>query len=413
VVALWLHWCLSMARADVILGVPSSSALQYNGGGVNYVIQKNGAASTFYKFFVDGAADVVYTKSTDGGFTWSNPVNVLTGTTVALSVWYNRWSGIADDLVQIAYIDGADGDVKHRTLDLATDTLGTQTVIFAGSSTAGGGALTVWRSRGTDTIRCVYNIDNGTEDGTASSTDGGATWTDTIADATEGATQDQFFGLPGWNNDANDEMLIFVDASTNGLSVKRYDDSGNTWGETAIIADGSFTDLTAATAFPNVSCFVDVTNSRNVVFAWTAADLANADLRGFVVVDASVTETAANVVLNSTDDQGLVAAGMDTGTGTWYVFFTGKADGSETFSTATKVYYKTSTDDGATWSAETLLSNATRSTQYLTTTPRFVTDFITVWHADQVNDVLLASVTIPTAGGGGVAGSIFGGEVVR
>lgn len=399
-----------MARADVNLyplNIPT-----FTGGGVHYVIQKNAAASTYYIFFVDTAADLVYSKSTDGGFTWSTPILIFTGTIIALSCWYDRWSGISADVIHIAYTESGGSDILYRPLDISSDTLGTQTTVFAGTSTAGGGALTIWRSRGTNTIRVAGSIDAGAEDGAWSSTDAGATWGDTIADPSEGATQDQYLGLPGWNADTSDEMLIFWDASTNGLSVKRYDDSGNSWAESAIIADGTALDTLAATVFPNMAAFVDLANSRNIVVAWTAVDAANADLRCFIITDTTITETAANVVLNSTDDQGLCAIALDTGAATWYVFYGGKSDGSETFSSSINIYYKTSTDDGATWSSETLLTTQTRGLLWLATTPRFTTNFITAWFNDLAADIITVSVNIPS-GAGGVATPMFGGGVIQ
>lgn len=385
-----------MARADVIFA--NIHASTYTGGGVNYVVQKNGTADTFYMFFIDSLVDVSYSKSTDGGFTWSTPVTVYTGTVQALSIWYDRWSGISADVVHLAYTENVNHDILYRPLDISSDSLGTETTVFNGASAAGNGALTITVGRNGD-IRVAGSIDAGAEDGAWSSTDAGATWTDTIADPSEGATQDQYFLLPGWNADTADVMLIFVDASANGLSVKRYDDSANSWAESPIIADGSFVDLTPSNAFPHVACFVDLANSRNIVVAWSAVDAANQDLRAFIVDDTSVTEVATNVVLNGTDDQGMVAAGIDTVTNTWYVFYGGKSDGSETFSSSLKIYYKTSTDAGATWSSEQTLTAQTRATQWLVCTPRFSTDYLVGFFNDLNQDQGLVSVLIPSGGG--------------
>lgn len=400
-----------MARIDLTV-TPLIQLLQFNGGGTNHPIEANNGH--LYEVYIDGASDVSFRKSTDDGLNWSAPTVIRTGSAIAVACWYGRNSGVADDLIHVAYIDS--NTVFYRSIDTASsDALGTETTIFAGASSAGGGALTIWRSRGTNTLRCVYNIDNGTEDGTASSTDLGATWGDTIADATEGATQDQFYGFPGHNADANDEMLLFVDASANGWTLKRYDDSANTWSEVNIIADGGFVDTTAATSFPHVAGFVDVANSRNVVAGWSAVDAANADLRAFILTDGAVTETAANAVLNSTDDQGLCAFGLNTATGTWYIFYAGKSDGSETWNTSVNLYYKTSTDDGATWSAETLLTNRLHNIAWLATMPRFTQDFAAFFIEDIANathDALRASVLLPSSGGG-LAVPMFAGGVIQ
>lgn len=398
-----------MARADVIVsGVGAQGGLQRTGAGVDYIVQKNGSPATFYYFYTDSASDFMYRKSTDGGFTWSNPVTIFAGTMVAQSVWYRRMSNLASDIVDMAYIESGGADVLYRSLDLSSDTLGTQTTAFNGTSTASGGALSICTDRGGH-IRIVFNIDNGTEDGCVSSTDDGATWGDTIADPTEGANADQFYLLPGWNADTHDMMLIFVDSSANGLSVKRYDDSGDAWTEATIIADASFVDQTAGTAFPHVACAVDIANSRNVVIAWNAVDAANQDLKAFTIDDTTVT-TLTDVVTNATDDCGLAGLAIDTGTNTWYAFYGGKSDGSETYNTAISLNYKTSTDSGANWSAETALSNLTRTTDWLICTPRFSTNYLVGFNSDLPTDEVLVSVNVPSAG---VAESLFGGGLLR
>lgn len=381
-----------MPRAEVFCTQTNSSG-QFSGGGVNYVVQANNGAH--YMVSVDAQADVVFSKSTDGGFSWSNPTNVFTGTTRALAVWYGRWSGLANDKIYCAYTEDTGSDILFRTIDTgSSDALGTQTTVFGGASTASGGALSICLDRAGN-VRVAGSIDAGAEDGAWSSTDDGATWGDTIADPSEGATQDQYFCLPGWNADTSDFMLIFVDASANGLSVKRYDDSGNSWAETAIIADGSFADATAGGSFPHVACAVDIANSRNIIAAWSAVDAANADLRVFIIDDTTITEATTNVVLNSTDDQGLCAFALGVNTGYWYVIYGGKSDGSETFATAINIYYKVSSDGGATWGAETLLSAAARATPWLVCTPRFTTNFVAVYYNDYTNDNLIASVAFP------------------
>ncbi len=392
-----------MARADVIAApLVAGMTINYAGGGTNYIVQKNGTTDTFYIFFIDSLLDLSYIKSTDGGLSWSALTTIRTGTLIAAAVWYDRWSGRSSDKVRLAYIDA--NDIFYRDLDIATDTLGTEATVFDGTSSAGGGALSIVTGRD-GAIRVAGSIDAGAEDGAWSSADDGATWADAIADPSEGATTDQYFLLPGWNADTADVMLIFVDASANGLSVKRYDDSGDSWAETTVIADGSFVDVTPGNNFPHVACAVDLANSRNIVACWSAVDAANADLRLFFITDGAVTESTANVVLNSTDDQGLCAVALDTATGTIYVFYGGKSDGSETFSTAIKIYYKTTTDDGANWSSETALSNLARSTQFLYATPRFATAFLAMFNNDVATaDTLLASVLIPSAAASGGQG---------
>ena len=152
-------------------------------------------------------------------------------------------------------------------------------------------------------------------------------------------------------------MIIFWDASANEISVKRYDDSADTWTETSISL--SMADLTSGNGWSNFSAAVDAANSRNILIAWSNADAVNADLRCWIIDDTTITEVT-NVVLNSADDQGFCGISINSDNGAWYAFYNGKSDGSETFLSSTNIYYKISTDNGATWGDETGLTTAVR-----------------------------------------------------
>lgn len=385
-----------MARADIQLPV-GSNAVNFTGMGTIYGIET--AGGVFYLVWFDTAQDPVFSKSTDGGFTWTTPVALAAIAGIAPATWYDRWSGIAAGLIHAAYTDTTADDIFYRSIDVEnSDTLGTQTTVFAGTDTAGGGALSITRARGGD-LYVAGSIDAGAEDGAWASTDVGGTW-GAIADPSEGATQDQYLLLPGWNADTNDVMLIFWDASADELSVKRYDKSGNSWAETSIAGTMLDAPSSATVGFPHVSAAVDITNSQNIIVAWSAVDGANADLRCWKINDTTITEVTP-VVSNGTDDQGLCAVGIDTVTQDWYVFYSGKSDGSETYKTAVNLYYKVSTDDGATWGAETVLTTGVFNIGWLATIPRFTTEFLTFFQVDTATDEIRCSVLLPTAGAGG------------
>jgi len=348
------------------VGFGEGSTANYNGAGRSYLVRVlNG---NLYLVFIDAFSDVVFTKSTNNGLTWSNVTVISVGSTNALAVWYDRWSGIAGGLIHCAYTDNGVDDILYRSINTeSSDALGSQTTVFAGSTAVAGGALSITRGRNGD-LRVAGSIDAGTEDGAWSSTDAGATWADTIADPSEAATEDQYLLLPGWNADTADIMLIFWDASVDELSVKRYDDSGNTWAETSIAT--GMVNLIASLAFPNVAAAVDLANSRNVVVAWTNVDTLNADLRCWIIDDTTITEVT-NVVANSTDDQGLCGISIDTASGYWYVFYLGASGGSEIWQTSLNVYYKVSQDSGTTWGPEIKLTSFSGQRLLLLSCPRF------------------------------------------
>lgn len=350
------------SRADIIVG-PFDGALAFEAGATNYVVQTSSGA--LYLFYIDNAIDVYYRKSTDSGITWGLPVQVFGGSATQLAVWYDRWSGINADLIHIAYTESVTDDVLYKNLDASSDTLGSQTTIFAGASTAGStNALSITRARGGNLV-CVFDIDGGTEDGAAKSTDVGATWGAAIADPTEGAA-DMWILAPGWNADAQDVMLYFWDISADEISVKRYDDSGNTWTETSISA--GMVESAQSNGFPHFAVAIDLTNSLNVLIAWNGVDTANQDLKCWTVTDAAITAKT-DVVTNATDDCGLAAIAINSFTGAWIAFYAGKADGSETWSTLLNIYYRVSTDSGTTWGSETKLTNTLQRRRVVFTSP--------------------------------------------
>jgi hypothetical protein len=308
-------------------------------------------------------------------------------------VWYDRWSSIDADIIHVSYFDASTNNVIYRNIDAGnSDTLSTATTIFDGASLAAGSYMSLTRTRGGNII-CGGCIDAGTELFCYKSTDVGANWT-SIAAVAE-ANVDQLILLPGWGIDNQDAMCFFWDQSANQISRKLYDDSADSWNESSIASSMVMT--TAATGFPHFSAAVDITNSQNLLAAWSAVDSANADLRFWKVTEGAITEVT-NVVLNSTDDQAYCSVGIDINTNYWYVFYAGKSDGSETFGTAQNVYCKVSQDGGTTWGPETKLTNAQFNIKMVITSPRFINQFVVYLWCSTNNEIRInAPVLNPRA----------------
>jgi hypothetical protein len=405
-----------MAKVNSLIA--SVITAQYIGAGTVMPIKTVGGV--YYQVYAEaGTSDLVFRKSTDGGKTWSAATVIQTNNVTNLAVWYDRWSGISAGLIHIAFVDSLTDDTQYVTIDTEnSDSLSTITVIFAGASTANGGALSITRARGGN-VYCKTCIDAGVEGGFArllnANVPNGAWAARTNSEAL--ATTDQWALLPDYQADNQDIQCIFVDASADELSVQRYDDSADTWAETTISGAGGMVDVAATTNYPHFAAFPDLTNSKNVVFWWTAVDLLNADLKCSEVT-ASAVNALTDVVTNSTDDQGFVAAGLNTDNADWHVYYGGKSDGSDTFATAISLNYKISTDDGSTWGSETdlVFSGSAASADILGGTlvsihacPRFDTRQIVVF---MTGTMLLACIDEPAAAAG-VASSMFGGGVVQ
>jgi len=350
-------------------------SFQYYTAGTKYtIVTPTGVMYSVYS----GATYPAFKKSTDGGLSWSEfTLITATNNVRQWSVWYDRWSGIGAGLIHIAYTDNL-AVVRYRTIDTeAADALSTEVVVFTGvSQVSAGSSMSIVRARGGN-VYCRICVDNGVEGGffrlLNADVPAGAWAARTNNEAL--AIYDQIILTPGFAADAQDIIGFFWDSSANGISRQIYDDSADTWAETAIVADGSAFDTTPVTGFPHYAATVDLVNSRIILAAWIgavgAADGANNDLRLWFIDESAITESAANVVLNSGDDQGLVGVGLDLLTTDIYVVYGGKSDGSETWPTALNLYYKVTPDDGATWSAEQQLTLSSANIVWLACPPNF------------------------------------------
>lgn len=389
-----------MARADILIGSGISANFR-SGSQSAYKVK---TVEAVYVFYISGQDIFIHwVKSTDNEITWSDPVqvNTVAGAVQGLSIWFDKWTpGNTGTLIHIAYFESTSDDVFYRALDTNGDTLGSEITIFAGASTGSiaNTCIALTRAIGGN-IYCAFDIDGGTETGFYRSTDDGATFgarDNTLA--VEGA--DYFLLAPGFAADTQDIIMIFWDRSADEISRKIHDDSLNIWGLEASISTG-MVDLISTTASPQFSITVDDPNNKILLAAWTNRDTANADLRFWSIDESSITE-GTNVVLNSTDDQQMCALAYESVSGDLYCFYGGKSDGSETAGTSINIYYKISTDDGATWGAETKLTETARNFDILFTSPIFATSLTVMYQVQTAGiETLLSSATLPAGGAGG------------
>lgn len=366
---------MSIAKKHIINASPST--FEYIGGGTNYLIER--ANGYLYAVYIDmGTGALVCAMSTDRGISWNKPASLVRSVVIhAIAVWYDAWSGItASEYLHIAYTDGTTDDTLYLKVDLNTlasgsNYDGSSIVLLAGTSTTSGGALSITRAQGGNIIVATC-IDAAVEYATYKSTDEGGTW-GTINNVFEAGTTDQVILLPGWNEDTQDIMAIFWDASANEISRKKYDDSAGTWSETSIAT--TMTDTVASSSFPHFAAICDLNGGQNILIAWSTVNSANADLRCWKINDTTITEVT-NVVLNSGGNQGFAALGLKTKSEagyaeTLYAFYAGKSDNSDVYNDGLSVCYKTSTDKGTTWSAEIVMGSENLPIDFFTCCPKF------------------------------------------
>lgn len=307
------------------------------------------SASVGYFFFIDGDNDFKYLKTTNGGSSWGSAVTIYTGTVFAAAIWFDQWTpGDSGTVIHCAYIEDDTDDCRYRALETATDSLGTETVIFAGTSAATGSFcnVSIAKMRGGN-LCAAGTIDNATERFGRKSSNAGTSWSDM-----SGIPHNElgtYCVMPGNLADANDCFVFFHGHIDNTISLKTYDDSANsTLSDTTIVSDiiESGTDTTLQFPF---SMTLRHSDQHCLLVYCTHRDNASGDVRVVDITDSSTFSYLTNIQDN-VDDLYFPSIYIDPA-GVIYVGYIGKRDGSETLDTSTGVYSVKSTDSGSTWSA--------------------------------------------------------------
>lgn len=379
-------YCRSRADATVEGNYSGTAILAGSFHGAHPVRSKS-TVGTWYAFFVSANnQDFFFTKTTNYGVTWATPTLIKAGTVVGFAV-HADWEtpGDTGDKIHVAYMETGGNDVLYNAINTASsDALVGELTVFNGASiSAGAGTcLDITKAKG-GLIHVVFDIDGGTEDGhykadanppTAFATaDGSGAFT-------EGAVSDYYLLFPAPLAATEDIWAVFWDRSANGVTLKTYDDSASSWSEATIIADAGATDLAASTALPQFSGSCRASDGHLILAVWENADTNAAKLRVFDIASAASITEKTNVVTSSTDDQAMCAVGIDSTGSVIYVFYAGSTDGADTAYTSLGIYYKSSSDGGTTWGAETAVSSADRAVTELWCAPNFSAgDYVVMW----------------------------------
>lgn len=366
-----------------------------------------------YWFYLDGDGIFGYSKTTDGGATWSAQVDAdgaAATTTVAFDVWFDQWTpGDTGTLIHMWWFDVTNDVVRWRTMNTSGDVLGTvRTVLTGASAVAGRGAFVSGTKTRSGYLYCAFDLDAGAERGLHRSTDSGTTWSSNLSTTFVEATIDQCLLFPASNTgDNNDCWAVYQDADVDQLTLKLWDSSAGSATESANFCSviENVTDLTGQMGFSGA---VRHSDGHLIVAAVTDRDTATSDHRVFDITDTS-TITEKTAITTDKDDHYHPAVFIDQVTNAIYVAYNGKRDGSEVMGTTTKVYYTKSTDGGATWSAgDTAYMEGAAGVVVQVWAPLMGARFYAGW---RVGTTLLgnkvSSVLMPT-GIAGVAAMVFG-----
>jgi hypothetical protein len=144
--------------------------------------------------------------------------------------------------------------------------------------------------------------------------------------------------------------MVYWDRTAAEISIKKYDDSGNSWGETSISGG-----MTSATSIMQMSAVVRHSDGHIIVAAWTGLDSGTLvdDLKVWDITLATPTITAKTDVITDTNDCAGVALFIDQNNDDLYCAYLGDEDGGETWQDTLTAFYKKSDDGAGTWGAQT------------------------------------------------------------
>ncbi len=309
------------------------------------------SVNTAYIIYIDDSDDVVYQKTTDGGATWDSAVTINSDTAIKMSVWYDRWTpGNAGTLIHLVYTEADGDDLFYRNLNTLDDSLSTEVKVVDGASYTNGnwftGAVDIVRARGGNLYLAFWGDADG-EFGFYRSTDNGATWT-SRAQLADGNDADGILLMPGDETDGNDIWCVYWDRSLQELSLKTYDNSGDSWSESSISAS-----ISGSSFYYQMSAAPRHSDNHVILAVWSTLDHATADLKVWDI-GGGASITALTNVLTDTDNSAQVAVLINQQNGDIYVAYLKGV----TWQATVDVKYKKSTDGGTTWGSEQSYSEA-------------------------------------------------------
>jgi hypothetical protein len=180
----------------------------------------------------------------------------------------------------------------------------------------------------------------------------GTSWT-TRANVYEGINSiDDAWLFPANTADNSDAAAIFYDRTSSEISLKMYDDSGNSWTESTVYSPVVFEGIG-----PSIDAVMRHSDGNVLVAFHTDMDATTDSLKTYDVSVSSIatpTITSAADVFANQAESGLIALMVDQNTDDIYAAY-GKAV-SSAFLTSVSVVYHKSSDGMSNWGAENAYS---------------------------------------------------------
>jgi hypothetical protein len=347
------------------------------------------SSTTGYVFFVDNISqDLVYRKTVDGGVTWSVSVVIDTAVSgwVTPAVWYDQWTpgDTTGTLIHIAASDNSSDDIYYTYLDTSDDSLRSGGVVTAVSGTTTitlgtDGPPSITKGGGDYLFICA-NFTSTAGGKVSKSINGGDNWTDITPSGWSTLAVDQIQLLPLLAGD--DIIAIRADTANDNIDYQVYDEDGDTnwagsWTSISSMVDNGTYDQWFSASIKKSSADVYLTFTTNL-------SVSTGDIE-FWTFDESARTWAQNA--NVIDNDATVLAPVpliEEDTGNIYVaYLRGTLAGSM------RVYYKSSSNGGSTWSDASSTISPTTTDDFKTLRGNLLNNDIlyVIWHNDDTNTI--------------------------
>ena len=351
-------------------------------------------ASTGYVFYVNASSqDLAYKKTTDAGATWSGTfvINTTLIGWTSVSVWYDQWTpgDTTGTKIHIAASDDASDDIFYTYLDVSNDTLRSGGIVTAvsGSTTlteAADGPPSITKDGSGELFVCA-NFTSTVGGKVSKSTNGGDNWSDITPSGWSSVAANQIQLLPLLTD--NDLIAIRADTGNDDIDYQTYEDDAwsGTWTTISTLVDHATYDQWFSASIKKSTGNIYLTtnnytaNAANDIEFWTFSNSARTWSQGTNVVSDNATVLAPVPII-------------DEGDGKIYVAYI-----RGTINSSTRVYFKSSTDGGTTWSAESATISPTLADDYKYLRGNLLQDDIpyVIWHNDDTNVIKGNSLSSP------------------
>lgn len=354
----------------VVDATPAISQDRFSSAVSNMVFISEDVGYAFYvDYYVSQVLDYCkYSKTTDGGETWSEPVEVdPQNDCFNISVWYDQWTpgDTSGTLIHIATLDRSEDDVWYTALDTTDDSL--TTTVNASSNSGQTSALSQGIDSGSITkatdgtiYLSVVDRNDAFVVSCSSSCETGTNWT-------EAGTNPYTVSSFGWSSilplaDGDILSVFWRDNST--FYSQEYDSSAGAW-------SGSWTTIETPVRFNtyyDAAFSTTLDKSTGRIYLTFITDENNlgygdADIKTYYYNGSSWT-SGSSIVTNSAYPITTITSGFDSANDTIYIAYALAAHPNNTI--ASGVHVVSLDTDLSSWSQETNVLNNTSANQNIT-----------------------------------------------